>query len=244
MDLSERYAGDIHRDLHMYAAWPVDTPLALGDYGTLEGKLFQKIGNIKEDHNIIVKSLASTASVSYDYRTSGIVKTALYAKGEVKVGTSFPLAKAGLDINFSGENAVFFNASGCKITSIENKESIFSKILQLYRSGKWNKEYRLITELVNAESTIIIASKSSNASISLEADSPAITVIDLAKAKIGLNLVREEGIGLKVFSDGNLTPLRKLAGIVDSFLSLQGPRLAQFGADDDLAEPVTIQIID
>ena len=95
MDLADIYSESIHNNLRMYAAWPIDTPLNLGDFGTLEGQLFQRLGNLKERYNIEVKSLSSNSSVHYDFKSAGLVETTMYAKGDINVGDKFRLPRPG-----------------------------------------------------------------------------------------------------------------------------------------------------
>lgn len=244
MDLADIYSESIHNNLRMYAAWPIDTPLNLGDFGTLEGQLFQRLGNLKERYNIEVKSLSSNSSVHYDFKSAGLVETTMYAKGDINVGGQIPLAKAGLEINFSGENAVFFDAAGCSISSIENKDKVFNEITKLYRRGMWDKKYTLITDIIRSESTRVFISNSQNASIFLEAQSPKITVIDLAKANIGLRCASEKNIGLNVISTNSTTPLMKLGRIKDITWPWQDPIFNQLAAKSNISEIIEMQAID
>jgi hypothetical protein len=244
--LAYKYAEDIHNNLQMFPVWPVNTSLCLGDYGTLEGNIFNREDSIATRYGITIKTRSTPASVHYDYKSADMVETTFYAKGDVKIGTIIPLAKAGLDISFSGEGAVFFNAAECSMNSIDNKREIFEKITKLYRRGEWNKKYRLITDIVTSGATTILISDKSGASISLEASSPEIPIIDLAKASVGLTTKSEKNIGVKIISDGGLTPLMKLGGIVVSPFPWDDPLFKQLQAVNDIpdAEIATFQMLD
>jgi hypothetical protein len=244
MGLADIYSESVHSNLRMYAAWPIDTPLGLGDFGTLDGHLFQRLGNIKDQYSIQIKSLSSKSSVHYDYRSADTVETTMYAKGDMKLGGQIPLAKAGLEINFSGENAVFFDAAGCNISTIENKDNVFNEITKLYRKGKWDKKHTLITDIIRAESAMVLISKSKDASIFLEAESPEITVIELAKASIGLRCKSEKNIGLNFISTQETTPLIKLGRIKDITWPWQDPIFNQLAAKSNISEIIEMQTID
>ena len=239
MAIAYKYAEDIHNNLRMYPAWPINMPLALGDYGTLENSIFQRIGNITDKFGIQFERISSLPSTHYDYRSANKIEAIL--KPRATIGMGAVSANASLDISFSGENAIFFNAAECSVTTYKDNDEVFDQLIDLYRQGNWDSSYKIITDIVNASSTTLIFSGGNNASISLEADTPNIDTIDLAKANIGLKIKNEKNIGLKIISIGGLTPLIRLAGIIKwPFLE---PRVRQLLAENNVQEPVVFRMI-
>lgn len=244
MSLANEYSESIHNNLHMYAAWPINTPLDLGDFGILDGHLFQRLGNIKERFNIKIKSISSKSPIHLDYKSADMIETNLYARGDIKAGVQIPLARAGLEISFSGENAIFFDAAGCNISTIENKDHVFNEILKLYRKGMWNKENTLITEIIRAKSATVLISKSRNGLVFLEADSPEVSVIKLGEASVGLKCTSEKGSILKVISAKDTTPLIKLGRIKNITWPWQDPMFKELAAKSNISEIIEMQSID
>jgi hypothetical protein len=164
-------------------------------------------------------------------------------KGDIRPGIPILLVNAALDIRFSGMNSIFFNACGCSVASISDKDKVFSKLLDQYYKGQWKKENKLITDVINADSTTVIISSASNAAISLEAENSDIKVIDITQASMGLKASSERNIGLSILTKGGLTPLIKLSGMF-SIWPLQTPRMDQMHADSNDPETIIFQTLD
>ena len=208
------YCEDIRKNFKtLYAAWPPNEPLRLGDFGVLKDDvILQRLGNIEDAFAISFKQRKNPDRVSnFDYASSDSTTIEFHAKGDGTPGGA-PI-KAGLDISFSSKHAVFFNAAKCIPTSIEDQYTLADKIMELYDAGKWHKEFVLVTGLMDAGATTVIISGSSNSSISLEASSDKVANIDLADVSIKLGITKAKDIAFKVVTEKSLTPLVGLSKI-------------------------------
>jgi len=206
--IGDIYTREIHDNMNLYAAWPPGEMLSLGDYGILIEKRFDRRGNIYSDFGIPKREKKYPSIANYKFSSLGRVQTSFKPSAQANLQGIVNIIHASLDINFSDSNAVFFNSANCSQSSIDSIESILAQeIIKLYKKGKWNPNFVIVSKLINADSTTAVISGSSSASISLEAASPQVPFINLADASIGLNSKSEKDIGFSIVSQGGLTPL-------------------------------------
>ncbi len=205
----------------LYANWEPGGPIELGDYGIMDGNIFIPMGKLKVDFpefsGNIIQIAPDPTKDQKEFKSESGVEVNLAAKGSVSPA-GVTLAKAALEIKFSSKDSIFFNAAGCTTTRITNKAKVGEILKQLLKNGKWQKEYCVVTDLVEAGKTVIAISQSNNSAISFEADSPSIEKIDLADASIKFNLTSEKSIGYKVDADDGLIILIGLCKIKNPFL--------------------------
>jgi hypothetical protein len=216
--IEEIYTEEIHNNLNMYGVWPVDKQLRLGDYGVLKNHQFKKQANI-EKFGITFKTEKSPSTAHYRFASKGNAQITFNPKAEIKLEGVLKILKANLDIKFSDENAVFFNAAECSNVSIADCDQLGKDIISLKKKGLWNTDHLIITELINSNSTTTLVSGNASSSILLEAETPEIPVIALANAGIKLNSISEKGIGFSVVTTGGLTPLIGLYKLESSWFN-------------------------
>jgi hypothetical protein len=200
----------------LYATFPPNEPLKLGDYGVLNDAVFVRIGNIGDFQVDIGNPREFPEQKSnLDFTSEGSVEIEFHAKAD----TTSPPIKAGLDISFSSKHSVFFNAAGCVPTSIADQAALGNAIFALLDVGKWQKKFCVITSLMKAENTTIAVSSSSSSKISFNASSDNIANIDLTDASLSLSVTHIKDVALKVTTAGGLTPLLGLSAIQGGIFS-------------------------
>lgn len=195
-----------------YANWPIGEPLKLGDYGTMDGKIFIRDGNIVDDYNISFQPRIDPSKDNYYFKSADSVKVEFFPKGSY-IQPGMPRISASMKIDFANEEAVFFNAAGIKNHSIESSAKLSETILSMFKKGEWPKKRFIITRLVQADSTTVVISGKSSASISLDAESVAIPNIDLADASIKLALRVDDGIVFTIITEEGFFPMIGISGI-------------------------------
>jgi hypothetical protein len=204
----------------LYGVWEPGFPVQLGDYGVMKGNIFVQLGNLRDIDEMrnfkITKRTDNTKDEKFFTSQKGVQ---FELKPKVAASTKGAPIKASIDINFTKENSVFFNAAECQFEMIENKFQVGQKLLEIYKQGKdkWKREFVLVTDRVIAKRALILISTSNDYSISFEADSK-ITAIDLAKASLGLSMKSQKSSGYKVVTEEGLTPLIGLSKIQSKFL--------------------------
>jgi hypothetical protein len=215
--LASVYTDNLHQNFKtLYATWPPNDPIHLGDYGILQGNVFVRLANVANTLGISFQERKdSTRSGNYEYASANSTDIEFHAAAGASA-EGVPV-KAGLDITFSSENAVFFNAAGCTPVSIEDQISFGNRIMVLYQSGRWEKKFVVVTGLLLSQSATIIVSGSNNAAISLEASAAAVAAIDLADTSLKLGVRRAKNVAFKVVTESGLAPLVSLSKVQGSF---------------------------
>jgi hypothetical protein len=198
-----------------YASFPLSEGYRLGDFGILDDSVFRRLGNISEFQlGGFGERSDSTATSQLDFTSKSGVSVEFH--GKASMAGSVPV-KAGLDVSFSTENAVMFNAAGCQASAIDDQVKLATAIMDLFERGQWRKEYVVVTTLVRAKTTTVLVSSSDSAKISLEASTDRIDAIDLGDASLQLAIKSFKDIAVKIVTEGGLTPLLGLSGIHGGF---------------------------
>jgi hypothetical protein len=197
----------------LYANWDPDKPVQLGDYGILRGRMWIYLGNLRD--KVPFKERASPNTSHKMFASKGTTQLTFHAKGSVPVNGGVN-AKATLEINFSSEESVFFNAAACTYRMVSDKVALGKTIRQMYSKGEWNRAWAVITDLIDAGATTVAVSGGHSASIVLEATGDVGT-INLADASIGLGIKTSTNVGYQIVAATKLTPLLGLCKIQRAF---------------------------
>jgi len=193
MKTINKYTKTIKQQLGYLATWLPSTPLALGDIGILKKNKFNRIGRL-EDFDIDKEDIEHSTKGGHSITTkvAGTISPA---------GSSLLQADAGIIIEFLKEKAIIFKATN----------AIAQTIIELFKQGKWNKDWAVITELVHAESCSVIIANSSHAKIELKVNIKKALphVLDIADAGLQLAPVFTKDLLTEIIAKEALTPLFK-----------------------------------
>lgn len=207
-----------------YANWPIGTPIKLGDYGTMDGRIFIPEGNITDDFKIKFKIRTDTTKDHYYFKSTDSVKVEFFPKGSVSIHPSMPSIRASMRIEFAKEESVFFNSAGIRNHSIESIDNLGNIILSMFKNNKWSEKKVVVTRLVQADSATVIISGKSGASICLDAQSVAIPNINLADASIKFLVSVDNGIAFQIISEEGYFPMLGISGIKTKHWYLPGSK--------------------
>jgi triacylglycerol lipase len=232
MGLGQQYCRQLRVNLPgLHANFPPNRPLALGDYGVLRDDVFQRMGNIAQ-LGITFATIDGPASTTFQFKSQGAVDVDFLAKGDIAPG-GIPVVKAGIEIRFTKQDAVFFNAAGCTVTQVDDIAAIGRALADLLRDGRWDSEFRVVTNLVRATHTTAIASADRTSEIRLEATSDALAAIDLADASVRLQTKRSRSTALEIVTASEQTPLMQLSRLRGLFQKEFRPESAAIGDAPD-----------
>ena len=214
----EIYTESVYDNLSpLYPNWEPSRPVKLGDFGRLQGHVFLYEGNVSR-FGIEFAVREADAQDHKNFASQGKTEVSFNAAGSVPVdGVQ---AKASLKIDFTAEDAVFFNAAGCSYSMIEDKVALGDRIMKL-PDDAWKREWAIVTDLVQARSTTLAVSGARKASIEIEAAGD-VPQIDLGDASIGLGVRSSRNVGYQLVAKQGLTPLFGLCKIQSRFLGLGG----------------------
>jgi len=214
--VSSIYANEIHANLRpLFANWEPSQPIKLGDYGALEDNIFIRFGNItdmginfgeRKDNRKDQKFFASKGSTELKFNGAGSAPAA----GTVNV-------KASLEVDFSSDRSVFFNAADCEYSIINNKSALGDEVMRRYKNQQWNRGWVVVTDIITAGATTLAVSGSSSSSIVFEATGN-VPNINLADGSVGLTIKTAKNVGYQVVSAPGLVPLMALCRIKPGFL--------------------------
>jgi hypothetical protein len=210
----EQYTDEMKRKFGYMATWLPGIPLVLGDIGVVRDNAFTRIASL-DDFNINFEIREDETPEDLEYSSKGSVSVTTKLSGAITPpGSSLGNLDAGFVVDFTGANSILFKANKTRTNLIKNTIKLGEEVLSLYREGRWNKKWVVITELVEAESATILISNTKNAKIELKANANIqLTKLDIADASLDLGYTSYKGLDTKVIAQSGLTPLFKVKGI-------------------------------
>jgi len=210
----KQYTDEMKKKFGYFATWNPGVPLKLGDIGTLRNNVFTRLSNLSL-RGIEFEIRPDETKTPLEHNSEGSVSVTTKLSGTVAPqGSVLTNLDAGIIVEFSKENSTLFKANNTTSPSIKDNIKLGEQILQLYREGKWNKNWVIITELVEAENATVIISNNSNSRIELKAnaniDAPTF---DIADAEFKFSTQFSRGLETKIISAEALTPLFKVMGM-------------------------------
>jgi hypothetical protein len=212
--MADTYLNDLRRQLKYFGTWLPGNPISLGDYGTLKGNLFNKIGNIKDDFHVKVETTVDTKRDYIEYKSANGVKVDFKLTGTGNVD-GIAVINGQIDITFQSKNAVFFHADKCICNSIKNIRDVTDQLNDLVQMEQWNANHYFVTSLVDSGATTIFISSGKNSAIKLDASGKDLSGSNFASAGMKLSVLSESNVGMKVVAEQGLTPLFRLGIIHD-----------------------------
>jgi triacylglycerol lipase len=232
MGLGQLYCRQLRRNLTgLHANFPPNRPIALGDYGVARDDVFQRLGNIAQ-LGVTFRAIDGVSQSTYQFKSTGAVDVDFVAKGDVTPG-GVPALRAGLEIRFNRQDAVFFNAAGCVVSQVDDVSGVGQALVTLLREGRWDSEFLVVTSVVRAAHTTAIASADRSSEIKLEAASDALQAIDLADATVRLQTKRSRSTALEIVTASDQSPLMQLSRIRGLFRPEFRPEAAMLEAQPE-----------
>ena len=209
----DQYTKEMFEKFGYMATWTPGVQLELGDVGVVKDRLFTRITSLanlgisfnkREDKTEELQKHASSGSVSIVFKAAGKAPA---------VGSVLTQAEAGFTIEFKKSKATVYEATGCVAPMIDDQVAVGKKILELYQKGEWNKDWAVITELVQAKSATVLISNSSSAKIELSASGTITGTPSLADVSAQFSLAFSKDMMTSLISQSGLTPLFKARAI-------------------------------
>jgi hypothetical protein len=220
-ELADLYSKGIKRKLKNYwAAWLPGTRFAIGDIGTLNGYLFEKVGTLDElGLKYYEEEDADPSPLDISSETGVVVS--LKAAGETNQSFAYVgAAEAGLKVEFGAQGAFILQAPETFASEVGDRLNLRRRIIDAFRKGVWEKDWLVITHILKAPSATVLISKSSNSLLELAAKvylSEAVGALGAADA--GISIRYQKGDTVNMIGGKNVTPLFQLSRLKTSFFS-------------------------
>lgn len=219
------------------ATWEPNKPLPLGAIVRIDKGVFTILSSLEKE-GIQVEVLEDSSEGTLDYSSSETVQIGIKASGQIPAaGSVLSAADAGFSIDFGSDKSILFQADKTKTHQISNVASIEREVIKRVGEGKWNKEWLIVTELLEADTATIIVSFSTNSKIEIKANANVGGAqLKLTDASLGLSVVSEKGSLFKAVASKGITPLYRVMGYRHPLFgkeqlktrSLEGPQDEQF----------------
>jgi hypothetical protein len=186
MSIQRSYTQTIARELRRYAVWQPGEALTLGDYGTLNGATFYRLGHISEFVEPSLMDIRTSSTSTLEFTSEGTRVAMLAGEGDA----SAIRAQATLKIGFARRDAIYLRASGIQTRDVANVRSV-SETLRAH--PQWKFEWAVLSNLTSATKASIILSMGANTEVSVLAEARALQEFNLGRAKVssGLTFVGE-----------------------------------------------------
>ena len=235
MSIALQYTKKVKEKLHNYwASWPPNSAYNVGDVGVLNGAIFEKIANL-ENLKIAFQTGTDKSVSTIDYVSESGVTIELKIIGEKNINTPlFPMSKAGVSIKFSKKGAFVIEGENASQEHIENLFQLGETIFQKHITGKWEREYVVISKIIKIENSTIIISNSKNSNIDLISDVDfSHGISDIGRTKTKVSLLSQSGDILKFIGIKNSTPLFQLSCLQSYLIGKTSFRTKSLSPEND-----------
>ena len=216
-----QYTNELHDRFGYIATWLPGVPVRLGDIGIMGPHGFEYVTNLK-NFGIAFRVRRDSNATSYQYASAGAVSVSFNAAADAPVlGQVASQASAGVTVEMSRANAVLFVVQGARSPSIENQEELGRQVLDLHEAGRWQENYLVVTEVLEASCGTVLISSDSNARVEIAASGNAtINTLELANAQLGLRVRSSRNLHTQILASEGMTPLFRARGVKRRLLGL------------------------
>jgi hypothetical protein len=244
-ELVDLYAAGVKRKLANYwAAWLPATRFAIGDIGTLNGCLFEKVGTLDQ---LNLKHYAETDNdpSPLDLSSESGVDISFKAAGETNpLFTHVGAAEAGLRIELESQGAFILHAPETFGSEIGDRLNLRRQIIDAFSRGAWEKDWLVITRLVRATSASVVISRSSKASVEFTIRANLAGVVaPLGAAHAGISVRYQKGDTVSMIGGRNVTPLFQLSRLKTSLFAAPKLVTKSMRADDPSLAELTPSLV-
>lgn len=213
MSIDKTYAAQIRDQTGMFAAWFPNAEIAIGDYGTVNGPLFEKLARLAS-----VPATPAPAKATYDFNINADRAINVDAKAMADAGVTS--GNALLEVKFHKQAAVSFSAPDGVINRVADLLKLGRRLIDLEQSAQWKrKDYFIVFEVVTVPIATILVSQNAGAEIKFEVGAKTpINPQVMANLDTTSSLKMSKGVSTKIIGEGPLTPLFRLAFLKSRFL--------------------------
>ncbi len=198
-ELKHEYTNRVYSDHGFYAAWPPIQRVRLGDFGTVDGRLFTPVGNVFDQFSLSSDLRAARRGIAGD--ADGVIHSQGASSFCFRSGATVEQvvqASAGLQVSFSTRHDFVVSLAGAQTERIEDVRQVMAALANRSHLSLKDPEYwdhgawRVVTSIVHARNLTAIMSAGNNSSVVLQARGsgqvPNIPSIDLADVNLQLDI--------------------------------------------------------
>lgn len=218
MSLFQDYARTVRDELNYRATWIPGAPMKLGDVGTIEDGVFNRHTDLETLGIPYASTTKDRPSEEFSFESEDVRSIVVKAAGELnETFEAIAEAKAGIRVEFAKERAVVLKVKNPRVQSIDNIAALDDALLDAVlpsRDSKgrsvprrWkDRDWVVVTEVVDVDVATILCSTGTNAAIELEAET-AVGPDGLVDVEAGLEQKLVRSVGVKDIARKGSTPL-------------------------------------
>lgn len=202
------YIKEVLKQLNYYPTWMPGKNVALGEVGILKKGEFVSVTTLEE---LGIPYQVFTDTTKNDFKIGG----SLAKETNLGFDITAPIASkmlmdAGLKLSFGikKEKELVFLTKGIVVHQIKNTVGIGSEIEKLYQADVWEREWKVITEVVETDATSILYTKTDNAEILIQ---PSVTLgkanIEILDTDLQWKIISSSGMDIEIISQEKFIPL-------------------------------------
>jgi len=204
----QTYADEVSKHLDYLPTWPLDYDVKLGDVGVLEGSVFKRTDTLEVlgIHGLAVRKGQGTQLLEFNSREG--VEIVWSAGGE----SAIEGFGGEVEIKFSRDGAVFLRIGEHTLDQFESTDTLGREIIQRYKSGGWERNRVVVTEVVKAAAATLLVSGSGNANARFKLDASSPSTEALARGKLSQLVSVTGSFTTKIVGQG-VSPLLRTCGL-------------------------------
>lgn len=182
---------------------------------------FEVVGHISNSHfrlsDFTPIEKSGVSEVDIDFGTETGINIEAKITGDAQIPDSrLSVEDTGLVIEFESKASYLLKTAETKVHFIENVAELGERVNRLYKDKKWNRNWFIITQLIEADRATLLISKSRNSKIELKAKGSldSISENDLVSADINFTALTKKEMNTTIIGKkGPYFPLFKVNGI-------------------------------
>lgn len=183
--LKRAYGGAIRDQLRGFPVWELGTPVAIGDYGTIEDRCFHKLGSLRalDSGAPLEPADVSGATTEWGFASEGATATSLDLDATV----------AALTIASTRECSVYLRAADSVVEAMPNIAEVGSF---LKHSSLWDRRWVFVTSLRRAATFSVVMTTKAHGSVTITAAKALLEALKVGKlsGKAGLTITGDDSL--------------------------------------------------
>jgi hypothetical protein len=203
--IAQQYAATIHDQTKLFATWLPNAAIAIGDYGPVEGALFERFGNLGG-----LNSTPGPAKAGFDIQVG--VQRGLNFDASALAKYHLAQGQALLEIGFTSASGVMLSTQDAQVTQINDIPALGKQLIELHKQNNWDLNHGVVVEVTTVSKATVLASQQSGAQAKFSVDGKTPnTGPAVANLKADASMLLSQGVGVNIVGEGPLTPLFRLA---------------------------------
>jgi hypothetical protein len=190
-------------ELKCFTAWPpIATKVSLGDYGSLQQGVFNKLGNLADQKVPFFAEAGTDAKLDFTSADTHVTRVV----GDVIVNVIPESAvNASIKVRFESDDALLLKAGVIRVESMSNVASVVARLKML---GNWSRSNLVVGAVLHAQAPLLIGARKAGTEVSFGGKTDALKALDLGAVNAGVEVASNKELGLRVVGESGVIGVR------------------------------------